>query len=225
MAAGWGPQLKRKPLGGNASPLTSQAPSGTIHAVFTHCSCGVDFEPTYTTLRIIPEALVKPRTFVGLLLILAANPALAQHKRLVAPFVGRGVELLSIRDGSRWTPGTTWQVGIHVQPRGSSWGVRALATYYDDSQALRTQAAGFAIEATRDLASGSTRPYLLAGGGANWLYLGSSVDRWSALASFGAGVQRHILGLWCYGEARYMWFASGEGWAPHILPVTFGIRF
>jgi hypothetical protein len=168
---------------------------------------------------------VKSFTFVGLLLIFTATPVLAQHKRPIGPFVGRGVELLSIRDGSRWTPGTTWQAGIHVQPKGSSWGIRALATYFDETQARRTQAAGFAVEATRDLAAGPTRPYLLAGGGTNWLYLGSSVDRWSALASFGAGVQRRILGLWCYGEARYTWFASGEGWAPHILPVSFGIRF
>lgn len=174
---------------------------------------------------------------LSLLSFMLPTLAHAQGDRRLGFFAGRGVELLSIRDGSRWAPGTTWQAGFYVRPAAERWSLRAVASFYDETQVRRTQALGFAVETTYDLSRGATRPYLLAGAGASLLYLSPSrvspfgpvltpgVDRWSGFFSVGGGVQRKIAGFWVFGEARYNVFTNGRGWAPHILPVTFGIRF
>jgi hypothetical protein len=181
---------------------------------------------------------MKFSSFAGALLLAAtAVPSHAQEKRPIGPFVGGGLEFLTLRDGSRWTPGTTWQAGLQVQPPGSRVGLRAVGTFFNETAARRAQALTFGIDATYDLASDATRPYVAVGGGMAWLYLSPSptplgsfavnapLETWSAFASVGGGVQRRVAGLWLYMDARLHVFANGRGWAPYILPVAVGVRF
>jgi len=175
----------------------------------------------------------------ALTLLTAVSPAIAQGQgdRRAGVFVGRGVELLNIRDGSRWTPAITWQAGFYIKPIAERLGFRAVATFFDQTQVLRSQAMGFALEGSYELNHAATRPYLVAGAGASWLYMSPSfaspsgsvvdpgVERWSGLVSAGAGLQQRIGGLWVFGEARWNTFTNGRGWAPFILPVSFGVRF
>jgi hypothetical protein len=113
--------------------------------------------------------------------------------------------------------------GLQFQPRSSSWGLRVTASAYEDRDAPRSQSLGVALEATRDLGAGRFRPYLVGGGGASWLY-GVGVRRWSGLATAGLGIESHVLGARLFLEARYQHYTSGQGWAGHLVPVTFGFR-
>ena len=158
-----------------------------------------------------------------LLLLTSAVPSLAQTKRPLGLLVGGGLEILTIRDGSQWTPHATLLTGLQFQPRGSRWGARATASVFDDRDGVRTQSLGLAFEATRDLGGNTLHPYLLGGGGASWLY-GPGVWRWSGLATVGAGVENRILGARVFLEARYQHYTSGHGWASHLIPVTIGFR-
>jgi len=174
---------------------------------------------------------------LALLPCLFPTMAFGQGDRRFGVFGGRGLELLTIRDGSTWAPGTTWQAGFYARPTAERWSLRAVGSYFDETQVRRTQTVGFALEGSYELTATATRPYLLAGAGASWLYLSPSlaspfgpvvaagVERWSGFLSTGVGLQRRVLGVWVFGEARYHLFTNGRGWAPHILPITFGLRF
>jgi hypothetical protein len=98
------------------------------------------------------------------------------------------------------------------------------------------------LSLTYRLGHGRTQPYLIGGAGVNRLYLGqshggyvlpelggtgtvSSLRQTSGSVLAGVGLQRRVLGLWLFSEARYTVFTHGTGIATHILPVTFGVRF
>ena len=173
---------------------------------------------------------------IGLMLALPMTTQ-AQAERPVGVFVGGGVEALHLRDNTTFTPGLTVQAGFYLQPTGSRWGLRLMGTFYNRNGVRRTQSAGLALDATFDLARGGTRPYLLAGAGANWLYIAAPPrlpgeprleaddDWWSGSLGLGVGVRQRLAFVWLYAEARYTALTYGTGWGSAIVPLTLGLRF
>jgi opacity protein-like surface antigen len=177
------------------------------------------------------EVPMRALLFATTLALLAGQPAAAQTgNRFFGASASAGVDALGVRDGSAWTPGIVAQLGLYVRPTRGAWAGRVTGTFFNRQSARRAQMAGLAAELSYDLAGGRTRPYLVAGVGADWLYLspvapGSTIEHWSGAFIAGAGVQYRLGGLWWFAETRYHHFTKGTGWATHLVPVTVGVRF
>jgi hypothetical protein len=161
--------------------------------------------------------------------IALAVPLRAQDQPTLQLYGGLGLDVIRIRDGSRYTPAPVVQLGMVRQLGASRFGARFDATY------TRTDGGstilGASVGLTSDLGSGGWRPYVL--GGVGMYRLAAAIQpaaaggrRWTAGALIGGlGLRRAIGRAQVFGELRYHDMNNGKGFWAHQLPFTFGIRF
>jgi Outer membrane protein beta-barrel domain len=147
---------------------------------------------------------------------------------------GLGLELVSTRDGSRFTPGPTVQFGVVRQSAGSRFGARLDATYYqrDRSYILsydgNETAFGASVGAMYDLGTSGWRPYVVGGVGIYELTPpdgAQGTSRNSGALIGGFGLRQAIGRARVFSEMRYHYMTNGQDIGRHKLFFTFGIRF
>ena len=166
-----------------------------------------------------------------------AAPLHAQQVPTLQLYGGVGLEMIGTGDGGRFTPGPSLQLGVVRQSAGSRFGARLDGTYYERNRGYvagfegSETAVGASVTLTYDFGRGAWRPYAAAGAGIYELsaprsLTGASTARQATGAWIGGlGVRRVVGRLQLFGEMRYHFLTNGEGFARHLLPVTFGVRF
>jgi len=158
--------------------------------------------------------------------VAASDPRMTE----VRPWlVGVGAETLeplrTTIDGVRFQAGVAAHVGyerrVGSTPLGARLGMSFVHRPRGDGQDVH--AFGFGLTGTYALASGRTRPYLLAGVGVD-----NTGDASRIATSFGAGALARVGRSWMFVEARlttYPTVGGVSGQPIGLLPVTVGLRF
>ena len=159
-----------------------------------------------------------------------APPLHAQNGPRLQLYSGVGLNMIALKDGSRFTPELTLQFGVVRQVAGSRVGARLDATY---SQVDRRYA-GFAGSSTAlgasaslmyDLGTRAWRPYVLGGVGMYELSGADGGRRSTGALIGGLGLRRAIGRVPVFMELRYHYMTNGHDFGPHRLFLTLGIRF
>ena len=173
------------------------------------------------------SCLVLPIALVAIIAVVTP-PLRVQDARSVQLYAGAGLELVSTRDGSRFTPGPTLQFGLVRQVAGSRFAARVDATYFQRDYTYTgngyATALGASVGMMYDLGRSAWRPYVTSSLGMYVLSGAGERHRSGALIG-GLGLRGAIGKVPVFGELRYHYFTNGQGFGPHKLFLTFGIRF
>jgi hypothetical protein len=178
---------------------------------------------------------------LAILSLLLAGPVAAQSPH---PFIGLGLEAAHLRDNTTWTPGFTAQLGLEFPISSQRLALRLEGGFYARDRFAFTggaqSSATHAAAALRvNLATGTLRPYLLAGfsyqrlsalrvapgdqGGA----VRTALASYSGAGLLGLGVDHRIAGIRAFIEARAFVYQApaSQTFANLLLPVTVGVSF